>query len=447
MILLSTVWVLLLVIVFNVTIYFYILGKMTTSETRLLWNKAQVILRNPETHDPGSWGKPELLNEFYEPDILVRIIDKEGVVRASVSTNERLSAYPSVYRSYYGSAMVNEFGVRMLFVQVPILAQGSQLGTLELGKSLNVMSEWLELLGTGLYMTTGAVLVVALVSGYFYSRVLIRPIRELLDTMNEIKKNRYFVTLSPRYASQKDELGQLGQTFNDMIETLKEKDERQKQFVADASHELRTPLTVIESYASLLRRWGGERPEVREEAVQAIHSESVRLKGLIKSLLRLAELERGEETPFHPVPLLPLLQETAGRLSMAFKRDIRLDVQPGTSPICHGSPEQLKQLLIILLDNAVKYSEDPVYIRCREREEEIILTVEDKGVGIPEEELPHLFERFYRVDKTRQRRSGGSGLGLSIAEQILERHGGTIRIQSAAGEGTQVQITLPKAKF
>ncbi|WP_218131560.1 MULTISPECIES: cell wall metabolism sensor histidine kinase WalK [unclassified Paenibacillus] len=447
MILLSSVWVLLLVIVFNVTIYFYILRNSTTAETKLLWNKAQIILRNPYSRQPDNWGDPDLLAEYNEPDMLVRIIDTEGVIRASVSTSDRLAAYPVSYKSGYGSAMVNEFGVRMLFVQVPIRAHGYQLGTLELGKSLNVMSEWLKLLGTGLYMTSGAVLVVALVSGYFYTRVLIRPIGELLDTMNEIRKKRYFVTLSPRYASAKDELGRLGQTFNDMIETLKEQDARQKQFVADASHELRTPLTVIESYASLLSRWGGERPEVREEAIQAIQSESVRLKGLIHSLLRQAEFERGEELPKQPVSLIPLLQETAGRLAMAFRREIRLDVSEGAEPVCLGSEEQLKQLLIILLDNAVSYSDGPVLIGCREQGREIVLTVADQGIGIPEEDIPHLFERFYRVDKTRQRRSGGSGLGLSIAKQIVDRHNGTISIQSGSGAGTQVEITLPRAIF
>ncbi|MEK8128418.1 ATP-binding protein [Paenibacillus filicis] len=448
LILLSSVWVLLLVIVFNVTIYFYILQKTTMAETRLLWNKAQVVLRNPETLNPANWGKPELLEEFNEPDILVRIIDTEGVVRASVSTNDRLSAYPTYYRSYNNSLMVNEFGIRMLFVQVPIREQGFQLGMLELGKSLNVVSEWLALIGTGLYMTTGAVLGVALVSGYFYTRVLIRPIGELLDTMNEIRRKRYFVTLSPRHTSQKDELGQLGQTFNDMIETLREQDARQKQFVADASHELRTPLTVIESYASLLRRWGSERPEVREEALEAIHSESVRLKGLIHSLLRLAELERGEEDfQARYISLLPLLQETIDRLALAFEREILLDAPEGSDPACLGNLEQLKQLFIIVLDNALKYSKTTVTVRCEEQGNEVLIVVEDQGVGIDEEELPHLFERFYRVDKTRQRYSGGSGLGLSIAKQIIERHGGQIRIESTPGEGTRVEIMLPQADF
>jgi two-component system, OmpR family, sensor histidine kinase ArlS len=447
LILLSSVWVLLLVIVFNVTIYFYILQKTTTAETRLLWNKAQVILRNPETLDPKNWGKPELLEEFNEPDLLVRIVDTDGVIRASESTNERLSNYPTYYRSYYNSLMVNEFGVRMLFVQVPISEQGYQLGMLELGKSLNVVSEWLALIGTGLYTTTGAVLGVALVSGYFYTRVLIRPIGQLLDTMNEIRRRRYFVTLSPRHTSKKDELGQLAQTFNDMIETLREQDARQKQFVADASHELRTPLTVIESYASLLRRWGSERSEVREEALEAIHSEAVRLKGLIHSLLRMAELERGEELPTQYVLLLPLLRETIERLALAFDREIRLEATEHDNPACLGDPEQLKQLFIIVLDNAVKYSKTAVNVRCQEQGKQVLIRVEDQGVGIEKEELPHLFERFYRVDKTRQRDSGGSGLGLSIAKQIIERHGGEIRIYSTPGEGTQVEILLTQAYF
>ncbi|WP_201318658.1 cell wall metabolism sensor histidine kinase WalK [Paenibacillus sp. EPM92] len=446
LILLSSLWILLIVVVFNVSLYFYISASTTLNETKLLWKKAQIILRNPEIHDSSNWTKPELLEDFKEPDMMVRIIAPNRDVVAGISTHVQLSGYPVVFRSNYYTDMVNDFGFRMLFLQVPIYDDDRQIGQLELGKALNVVSEWMKQLGTGLVIATGGVLAFALISGLVYTQIIIRPIRELLESMKAVRRNRTFVTLSPKITSQKDELGKLGQTFNEMIEALREHDEKQKQFVADASHELRTPLTVIESYTSLLHRWGANDPALREEALQAIQAETSRLKGLIQALLRLAELERMEaEISFQPVEAVALMRETAGRLSVAFERDLVVDAADERI-VCWGEPEPLKQLFVIVLDNAVKYSRRPVRIRLSRERSEAVIVVKDEGIGIPEADIPHLFERFYRVDKMRHRSSGGTGLGLSIAKQIVERHNGSIRIRSRETRGTEVEIRLPLAE-
>ncbi|WP_339368997.1 sensor histidine kinase [Paenibacillus elgii] len=442
--LLSGIWILLIVIFFNWFIYYYILKKTTDNEVRQLWNKAKIILRDTEIHHPANWNSG-LLQQYLEPDSLIRIISPDGAVRAQVLSSEELSSHPVIYRTQYHTVVQNELGLLILFIQVPIVAKNNvQIGLLELGKGLNVVAAFMELLVGGLTVTTGSVLLFSPLVGFFYTKVLVRPIRQLLETMRTIRSKGNFILLSPQFTAKKDELGELGRTFNEMIVRLQENDRRQKRFVADASHELKTPLTVIESYTSLLRRWGGQDPAIRQEALNAIHSETVRLKGLIDALLRLAEVERHAQPELHPVHIAELIRSTAEQMRQAFGRDIVVRIC-SEEVQCSGDEARLKQLLIILLDNAIKYSRKNVLVECEEEERYVVIRVTDQGIGIPSGELPLLFERFYRVDKARSRGTGGSGLGLAIAKQIVELHQGLIRLDSEEGKGTTATVKLPKS--
>ncbi|WP_281887429.1 cell wall metabolism sensor histidine kinase WalK [Paenibacillus sp. YYML68] len=443
-ILLTSIWIMLIIAVFNVSLYYYISSKTTDNETRMLWNKAQIILRNPEVRVPANWARAELLQEFSDDQMMIRIISPEGSVKAGMSAHVRLSEYPIVYRTSYHSDLVNDFGFRMLFLQVPILDKGTQVGMLELGKALHVTSEWMELIDTGLLWTSGAAVVVALISGVFYTRFLSKPLRDLVDTMNRARTSRTFTGLHVKYTASSDEIGQLGLTFNELMDSLRDYDRKQRKFVSDASHELRTPLTVISSYVSMLRRWGWDDPLVREEALSAIDSEASRMKELITTLLRLAEVERLEShaAKLESLDLAQLVSETAGQLELAFERDIRLSCRPSRIPL-RGSRSQLKQLIIILLDNALKYSCSAIQVIVESEHGHVRLVVADEGIGIPTEHLPNVFERFYRVDASKERAKSGSGLGLSIAKEIAERHGGSIEINSEVGAGTSVTVELP----
>ncbi|XOK58508.1 ATP-binding protein [Paenibacillus elgii] len=444
--LLSCVWILLIVVFFNWLIYYYILKKTTDNEVRQLWNKAQIILRDPEIYAPSHWNSGQL-QQYLESDTLIRIVSPDGAVRAQVSSSEELSAHPATYRTHYHTVVQNELGLLILFVQVPIVGKNNvQIGLLELGKGLNVVAAYMDLLVTGLTVTTGSVLLFSPLVGFFYTKALVRPIRQLLETMRTIRSKGDFILLSPQFTVKKDELGELGRTFNEMIVRLQENDRRQKHFVADASHELKTPLTVIESYTSLLRRWGGQDPAIRQEALNAIHSETVRLKGLIDALLRLAEVERHAQAELHPVRIAELIRSTAEQMRRAFEREVIVRI--GSEEIqCIGDEARLKQLLIILLDNAIKYSRKNVLVECDEEERYVVIRVTDQGMGIPSGELPLLFERFYRVDKARSRGTGGSGLGLAIAKQIVELHQGSIRLDSEEGKGTTATVKLPKTSL
>ncbi len=230
-----------------------------------------------------------------------------------------------------------------------------------------------------------------------------------------------------------------------MINRLDRTFERQKQFVADASHELKTPLTVISSYAGMLKRWGRDDENVRDEAIEAISNEAQRLQNLTKSMLMLAQAEQEDWLKVESFDLVQLADETADMLHMTFQRMIR--VHTGKQDVrLNGDKDKIRQLLVILLDNAIKYSKEAIDITLSVSKGVVRVSVADKGIGIPDDEMPFLFERFFRVDGARSRSTGGSGLGLSIAQRIVELHEGQIDVFSKHGKGTTITVALPQKK-
>ena len=235
----------------------------------------------------------------------------------------------------------------------------------------------------------------------------------------------------------------MAMTFNRMIAKLEESYAKQEQFVSDASHELKTPLTVIGSYVKLLNRWGKERPEIVEEAIEAIGSESSRMKYLTEQLLELAKSEEIIENEKEVVNIVPIVEKTIQRLQRAYEHDIQFrNEQQDIFIKVHE--QSLVQVLIILLDNAKKYSNNHIEVELKEQDQTVSISVKDFGIGIPLEARAHVFDRMYRVDKARGRKTGGSGLGLSIAKRVVEQHNGNILLESVEGKGSTFIVILPK---
>jgi signal transduction histidine kinase len=227
--------------------------------------------------------------------------------------------------------------------------------------------------------------------------------------------------------------------------------EQQQRFVADASHELRTPLALIRANAEILKREGDKPVATNITSVDDIIGETDRLAALVTQMLTLARSD-GPVAPqeFVPVSLGRLAADTAREMRLlAEAKGITIEVTEGTDPVLPGDPVRLRELLTILLDNSLKYSDagTSVAVEVTSEGETAVLRVSDAGHGIAVEALPRIFERFYRADKARSRESGGSGLGLSIARWIAETHGGTIEIESTPGQGTTVTVRLPLAAF
>lgn len=297
-----------------------------------------------------------------------------------------------------------------------------------------------------------AVVAVLLTIGgsYLLARRAFAPVKAIAQSTREITESNLSQRLPVR--SRRDELGQLATTFNDLLARLEtsfeQKEEvlaHQRRFVADASHELRTPLTSILGYARLLREWGLENPETARESVAAIEHQAARMYKLVEDLLNLA---RGDEADaldlyHHDLRDIAARVTETGRTVANGRITVGYDPQPERVPALVDG-DLIYQAAAILLDNAVKYTPHGgrVTVMARTTEHGPELQVTDTGIGIAADHLPHLFERFYQVDKARS--TGGAGLGLAIAQQIVELHGGTIDVCSVPGQGSSFVIRLPR---
>jgi two-component system sensor histidine kinase VicK len=229
----------------------------------------------------------------------------------------------------------------------------------------------------------------------------------------------------------------------------KKLEEMQKEFVANVSHELRTPLTTIKSYTETLLNGAMEEPEIAENFLNVINNEGDRMTALVQDLLDLSRLDNKQTTfIMEELNLNLLLEDSIEKYSIHVKKKKQtLAYIPARK--AHkvlGDANRIEQVIKNIISNAVKYSgeETTINVSIFEQNENVIIKVEDSGFGIPEEDLPRIFERFYRVDKARSREMGGTGLGLAIAKEIMEYHGGHISVESQLGRGTTFMLHFPK---
>ena len=220
------------------------------------------------------------------------------------------------------------------------------------------------------------------------------------------------------------------------------------EFVANVSHELRTPITAVKGFSETLLDGAMNDPELVRQFVGIIHEESERLKRLVNDLLELSKIESGHAVfHFAPTDLVDVIERTVARYRhQAASSGVTLRTElPAHAVTFEGDADRVAQVLINLVGNAVAYTPGggEVAVSVEETEEHAVLIVRDTGIGIPQEDLPRLFERFYRVDKARARRSGGTGLGLAIVKHIMEGHGGKVTVESTVGEGSVFRVYLP----
>ena len=445
--LLLSVWLLVILLLWGAFVYWMVIRVTIHSELELLQNKADLLIQQDLLSRPDEWRPPSLLSEFLLPREMFRLISPGSAVLHQLYSDPSLLNKPPRYENERRQEVEKNGNQYAIYLKVPVYDRaGNQAAVLEIGHNLSALTEYLKALITVLLGTSAGAVLLALLGGYISTRIWFRPLQRLIRTMHQIEISGVFRQLEPVAGPDSDELVQLGATFNRMMQRLERTFDRQKQFLADASHELRTPLTVIESYASLLRRWGGSDPKLREEALDAIQSESARLKELTKSLLMLTDTDEEERMKWVSFDLGALIAATAASIQRTFDRVIQVRLpEDGHAPLLlQGDPEKIKQLLIILLDNAVKYSTKPIEVAVEPSPRGVLLQVTDQGIGIAPEHLPHLFDRFYRADQARSRKKGGAGLGLSIAENIVHLHGGSIHIASQPGAGTTVTVRLPR---
>lgn len=270
----------------------------------------------------------------------------------------------------------------------------------------------------------------------------IRDIASMAETLSESNlSNRINI------AGTKNELKDLAVVINRMLDRIERSYNSQKQFVSDASHELRTPISVIRGYTDMLRRWGKDDPEVLDEGIEAISQETEGMKDLVESLLFLARHDKKtlmmEISAFDPEEMIREVRKEEAMVHTGY----RFETERMDGITIKADRNMLKQVLRIFCDNAVKYSPEgtAVTLSCFQNENgELCMSVKDQGTGISQDELPKIFDRFYRSDKARKADTGGHGLGLSIARIIVIAHKGKIRVRSKPGCGSEFIVVLPK---
>jgi two-component system, OmpR family, sensor kinase len=241
-----------------------------------------------------------------------------------------------------------------------------------------------------------------------------------------------------------DELGQMAETFNEMLASLEEAYSAQQRFTADASHELRAPLTAIRGNLDLLDRVKDMPEDERQETVQRVRREVERLSRLVNDLLILARADAGQELELRPVELDSLVLD-AHRQVQGLADGVAVRLEHLEPVVVQGDQDSLRQLVLILLDNALRYTRPGGHVSLGLRSEApwAVVEVKDTGMGIRPEDLPHIFERFWRADAARSRDGGGTGLGLAIAKWIVDRQGGEVLVTSTPGVGSCFAVRLP----
>ncbi|MDN4495240.1 HAMP domain-containing sensor histidine kinase [Ureibacillus aquaedulcis] len=384
---------------------------------------------------------PEILEPYTPEDGMLRILSPEGQVINVYSDEEDYREMEIELMGEEGFSIKTVSGDFILLYQNPINSSGEGVGVVEIVHSLEDLWENTLLL---LYVLAGASLVIILFSilaGKWLSRLILKPIALMSRTMGEIEESGRFQTIIFEKES-KDELQQMGLVFNKMIQRLKENQYKQQQFVSDASHELKTPITVIESYANLLKRRDISDPKMQKQAAESIHHEALRMKRLTSQLLDIAALDEQDILPNEQLEIVGFCEKIAHIFTETKNRFVHVD-SIKKEIIAFTNREKIEQVIIILLDNAIKYSKGDVAIYIDQNDKgPIMISVEDEGIGIPKKDLPYVFDRFYRVDSSRSRETGGSGLGLSIARELLHSLGGKISITSEENKGTSVKVTL-----
>ncbi|GKX65976.1 sensor histidine kinase [Inconstantimicrobium mannanitabidum] len=284
--------------------------------------------------------------------------------------------------------------------------------------------------------------IVSIGFGYLASKRMLRPIDHITKTAENISINNLKERIELKGAD--DELERLSKTFNKMIDRLQNSFESQTQFVSDASHELRTPIAVIQGYANLLDRWGKDDKNALEKSIHAIKLETANMAALVERLLFLAKGDSGTQKINKKVfRVNELISEVVDESRMIAQNCFITNSKNDIVEIC-ADYDMLKQMLRIFIDNSIKFTSEHgnIDIKSEVQDTALKISVIDNGIGIPQDEIENIFNRFYIVDKSRSKEKGGTGLGLSIAKWIVEMHQGTVEVESKENEGTKIVVTF-----
>ncbi|WP_058304109.1 sensor histidine kinase [Gorillibacterium timonense] len=339
-------------------------------------------------------------------------------------------------------------GERFLVAGQPFDAPGKERTALYVLSSTRHMDESLHAIRNLLGFSAAGAILLALGLIWILAGALTRPLVTMQQATRRIAVGRLETRIE---AERRDEMGDLARAINEMASELERNRDTKQEFFATISHELRTPITYLEGYSRVLQEGLYDNEEERDHYLTIVRQEANRLHRLVDDLFELSRMEEGNlDITLERVDLNGLAVKTAERIGNR-ARDKGLSVKlllSGEPILIQGDPQRMEQVLLNLAENAIRYTERGE-IRFRvavELNATALLAVEDTGIGIAPEELPYLFERFYRVEKSRSREYGGSGIGLALVKQMTELQGGTVHVDSVPGEGSRFELRFPRLR-
>ena len=403
------------------------------------------------------------LEELTEENVAqaMEAVEIDGVSRAVVTDENGLALYDTrevgsaagyyvfytelvqALRGYSAVYSVYEEGAFRSSAAQPVLYRNQIIGAVYVYDYDTQQASLLKDLQNNLMRISVGIAILVVCVSLAFSRGLTRRLDSLLTAIRGVREGAYN---QRAVLSGHDEYTQIAGEFNDLVDRLQETENARRRFVSDASHELKTPLAAIRLLTdSILQNENIDGATVRE-FVSDIGQEAERLSRITEDLLRLTRLDSGvAETP-ERVEISPVLERVVKMLRpVADEKDVSIVTVCSDGAAAAATPGEIHQILYNLMENAVKYNRRGGFVRVSVDmgEETSTITVEDNGIGIPAEDLPRVFERFYRVDKARSRAAGGTGLGLSIVRDTVSRRGGVVRAEGALGGGTRFIVTLP----
>ncbi|WHY57612.1 HAMP domain-containing sensor histidine kinase [Peribacillus simplex] len=331
---------------------------------------------------------------------------------------------------------------RYIATVTPFISGEENKGYVYMFKDTREVKDLIAQLNRHFLLATALLLFFMLVIIYFLSKALTRPLISMKEATTKLSKGNFSVAVPVR---SHDELGELAQSIQSLADELNYLKKERNEFLASISHELRTPLTYIKGYADVARRKDLDESE-RSRYLEIIHDESERVNRLLDELFNMARMDLNTFTiSKETVQLSSFLRNIHEKVLPAFTNErIQLNLECKDDLFIDIDPSRFEQVILNLLDNALKYSNEYTVttIKATECLGRISISIIDQGIGIPPEDFPHIFDRLYRVEKSRARDTGGFGLGLSIVKQLVEIQGGTISVKSNLKQGTCFAITF-----
>ena len=375
----------------------------------------------------------------------VIVTDQNGVILHDSQSQTGYALLPEIVQALENNDVFTwtyNNGIMCSKVAVPVVSYGSIIGSVYMMELDTEQGSLLHMLQKNTLSITIILEVFVILFSILFSIRNTRRVHRLMDSMRIIRGGDYTHQVK---MGGNDELTILGDEFNDLLERLQASELTRRNFVSDASHELKTPLASIKLLSDSILQNEMD-PDTIREFVSDIGKEADRLNRMAQKLLSLSRIETLEDQECEIVYISPTIHRVTRMLAANAKQScvqLKIDIQQD-SPIL-TMEDDLYQVIFNLVENGIKYNTQGgnLTIHLSREEDNAILRIHDTGVGIPEDSLSNIFDRFYRVDKARSRKSGGSGLGLSIVRSLVERNGGTIRVESTMGEGSLFEVVFP----